>query len=151
MIPEISSLITSSKAAYDIAKGINALKSEVESIAFQTKEVVDCMVRDSGLKLTELRVDGGAAANNLLCQFQADLLDIPVRRPKIFESTALGVAYLAGLAVGYWRNKEEIAANWSVGRELFPKMSKERRRKLVSGWKRAVARSKSWASPEQEG
>jgi glycerol kinase len=108
------------------------------------------MVHDSGLKLTELRVDGGAAANNLLCQFQADLLDIPIRRPKVLESTALGVAYLAGLAVGYWENQEEILANWSVGREFFPQMSEDRRRKLVRGWERAVARSKSWIPPEQE-
>jgi glycerol kinase len=109
------------------------------------------MVQDSGLGLTELRVDGGAAANNLLCQFQANLLDIPIRRPKVLESTALGAAYLAGLAVGYWEDREEISAHWSMGREFFPQMSKDRRRKLVMGWERAVARSKSWASPEEEG
>jgi glycerol kinase len=126
------------------------VRAAIESIAFQTKEVVDCMVRDSGLKLSELRVDGGAAANNLLCQFQADLLDIPIRRPKILESTALGVAYLAGLAVGYWKNKDEISDNWSVGREFSPRMAKDKRRKLVRGWKRAVARSKGWVSPERE-
>jgi glycerol kinase len=96
-------------------------------------------------------VDGGAAANNLLCQFQADLLDIPIRRPKVLESTALGVAYLAGLAVGYWKNKQEISANWSVGREFLPRMAQDRRQKLVKGWERAVARSKRWVSPEQEG
>jgi glycerol kinase len=127
------------------------VRAAIESIAFQTKEVVECMVQDSGLRLTELRVDGGAAANNLLCQFQADLLDIPIRRPEVVESTALGAAYLAGLAVGYWRDKKEISANWSMGREFFPRMSKDGRRKLVMGWKRAVARSKGWASPEQEG
>jgi len=139
-------------AILGLTRGVNRshlVRAAIESIAFQTKEVVDCMVRDSGLKLTELRVDGGAAANNLLCQFQADLLDIPIRRPKVLESTALGVAYLAGLAVGYWKNREEISANWSVGREFFPRMSEDRRRKLVNGWERAVARSKSWVSPEQ--
>jgi glycerol kinase len=93
-------------------------------------------------------VDGGAAANNLLCQFQADLLDIPIRRPKVLESTALGAAYLAGLAVGYWGDREGISANWSMGREFFPQMSEDRRQKLIMGWERAVARSKNWASPE---
>ena len=115
-------------AILGLTRGTNRshlVRAAIESIAFQTKEVVDCMVRDSGLKLTELRVDGGAAANNLLCQFQADLLDIPIRRPKILESTALGVAYLAGLAVGYWGSKEEISANWSVGREFSPRMSED--------------------------
>jgi glycerol kinase len=141
-------------AILGLTRGVNRshlVRAAIESIAFQTKEVVDCMVHDSDLKLSELRVDGGAAANNLLCQFQADLLDIPIRRPKVLESTALGVAYLAGLAVGYWRNKEEISANWSVGREFFPQMSEERRQKLVMGWERAVTRSKSWVSPEHEG
>jgi glycerol kinase len=127
------------------------VRAAIESIAFQTKEVVDCMVYDSGLDLKELRVDGGAAANNLLCQFQADLLDIPVRRPKVLETTALGAAYLAGLAVGYWGDREEISANWAMGRELLPQMSEDCRRKLVMGWERAVDRSKSWASPEWEG
>ena len=134
-----------------LTRGVNRkhlVRAAIESIAFQTKEVVDCMVHDSGLKLAELRVDGGAAANNLLCQFQADLLDIPIRRPKVLESTALGVAYLAGLAVGYWGNKEEISANWSVGREFFPQMTEDKRRKLVLGWERAVARSKNWAETD---
>jgi glycerol kinase len=135
-----------------LTRGVNRshlVRAAIESIAFQTKEVVDCMAQDSGLGLTELRVDGGAAVNNLLCQFQADLLDIPIRRPKVLESTALGAAYLAGLAVGYWGNREEISANWSMGREFFPRMSKDWRRKLVMGWERAVARSKNWASPEE--
>ena len=141
-------------AILGLTRGANRshlVRAALESIAFQGMEVVDCMVRDSGLGLTELRVDGGAAANNLLCQFQADLLGIPVRRPKVLETTALGAAYLAGLAIGYWRDREEISANWSVGREFLPRMSQDRRRKLVTGWERAVARSKSWAPPEQEG
>ena len=141
-------------AILGLTRGVNRnhlVRAAIESIAFQTKEVVDCMIRDSGLGLTELRVDGGAAVNNLLCQFQADLLDIPIRRPKVLESTALGAAYLAGLAVGYWGNREEISANWSMGREFLPQMSNDRRRKLVMGWEQAVARSKSWASPEGEG
>jgi glycerol kinase len=141
-------------AILGLTRGTNRshlVRAAIESIAFQTKEVVDCMIHDSGLGLTELRVDGGAAANNLLCQFQADLLDIPIRRPKVLESTALGAAYLAGLAVGYWGDREEISANWSLGREFFPQMSKQRRQKLITGWERAVARSKNWASPEQEG
>jgi glycerol kinase len=141
-------------AILGLTRGANRshiVRAAIESIAFQTKEVVDCMVHDSGLDLKEVKVDGGAAANNLLCQFQADLLDIPVRRPKVLETTALGAAYLAGLAVGYWGDREEISANWSMGREFFPQMSEDRRRKLVMGWERAVARSKSWASPEWEG
>ncbi|MBM4276451.1 MAG: glycerol kinase GlpK [Deltaproteobacteria bacterium] len=141
-------------AILGLTRGVNRshlVRAAIESIAFQTKEVVDCMVHDSGLGLTELRVDGGAAANNLLCQFQADLLGIPIRRPKVLESTALGAAYLAGLAVGFWGNREEISANWTMGREFIPRMSEDRRRKLVMGWERAVDRSKSWVSPEQEG
>lgn len=140
-------------AILGLTRGANRshlVRAAIESIAFQTKEVVDCMIHDSGLGLTELRVDGGAAANNLLCQFQADLLDIPIRRPKVLESTALGAAYLAGIAVGYWGDREEISANWSMGREFLPQMSKDWRRKLVMEWERAVARSKSWASPEHE-
>ncbi|NWF91743.1 MAG: glycerol kinase GlpK [Syntrophaceae bacterium] len=140
-------------AILGLTRGVNRshlVRAAIESIAFQTKEVVDCMVHDSGLGLTELRVDGGAAVNNLLCQFQADLLDIPIRRPKVLESTALGAAYLAGLAVGYWRNREEISANWSTGREFIPRMSRDRRRKLLMGWEQAVARSKNWFSPDLE-
>jgi len=138
-------------AILGLTRGANRshlVRAALESIAFQTKEVVDCMARDSGLGLTELRVDGGAAANSLLCQFQADLLDIPVRRPKVIETTALGAAYLAGLAVGYWKDKDQISANWSVGREFLPRMFQDQRRKLITGWERAVARSKNWILPE---
>jgi glycerol kinase len=138
-------------AILGLTRGVNRshlVRAALESIAFQTKEVVDCMARDSGLGLTELRVDGGAAANSLLCQFQADLLDIPVRRPKVIETTALGAAYLAGLAVGYWKDKDQISANWSVGREFLPRMFQDQRRKLITGWERAVARSKNWILPE---
>jgi glycerol kinase len=140
-------------AILGLTRGVNRshiVRAALESIAFQTKEIVDCMARDSALRLTELRVDGGAAANSLLCQFQADLLDIPVRRPKVLETTALGAAYLAGLAVGYWRTREEISVNCSVGREFLPQMSPDRRGRLISGWERAVARSKNWVTPEQE-
>ncbi len=126
------------------------LHAAIESIVFQIKEFVDCIVRDSGPDLTDLRVDGEAAANNLLYQFQADLLGNPVRRPKILEGTALGIAYLARLAVGYWRNGEEISANWSIGQEFIPRMSENMRQQLVTGWKWAVARSKRWTSSERE-
>ena len=138
-------------AILGLTRGVNRshlVRAALESIAFQTKEVVDCMAQDSGLGLTELRVDGGAAANSLLCQFQADLLDIPVRRPKVIETTALGAAYLAGLAVGYWKDKDQISANWSVGHEFLPRMFQDQRRKLIIGWERAVARSKNWILPE---
>jgi len=140
-------------AILGLTRGVNRshlVRAALESIAFQSKEIVDCMIHDSGLGLKELRVDGGAAANNLLCQFQADLLNIPVRRPKVLETTALGAAYLAGLAVGYWKDKEEISDHWSMGSEFLPRMSQNQRQKLITGWERAVARSKSWASPEQE-
>jgi glycerol kinase len=140
-------------AILGLTRGANRshiVRAALESIAFQTRDVVDCMARDSGLSLKELRVDGGASANNLLCQFQADLLDLPVRRPTVLEITALGAAYLAGLGVGYWSDQNEISAHWSVGREFLPSMAPDERRKLIRGWDRAVARSKNWVSSEDE-
>ena len=104
------------------------------------------MESDAQIKLSELRVDGGAASNNLLMQFQADLLGVPVVRPKVLETTALGAAYLAGLAVGYWRDTGDITANWQIDRRFEPSMSPERARELTAGWKKAVTRAKHWVS-----
>src|SRR5439155_3289049 len=105
--------------------------------------VLRAMESDAKIRLKELRVDGGSCANNLLMQFQADLLGVPVVRPKVSETTALGAAYLAGLAVGYWRNQSEIASQWQVDRRFAPGMTRARRNKLCAGWGRALARAKS--------
>jgi glycerol kinase len=103
------------------------------------------MIADSGVDLKALRVDGGAVVNNLLMQFQADILGVPVQRPKVAETTALGAAYLAGLAVGYWESTEEVAHQWAIDRTFEPQMSKDQRETLHNSWKRAVERSLNWA------
>ena len=128
------------------ATGAHLARAALEAIAFQSAEVLRAMEADAELKLTELRVDGGATTNNLLMQFQADLLGVPVVRPKVAETTALGAAYLAGLAVGYWRDSRDVAANWQVGRRLEPSMSRDRAAALTAGWDKAILRSKAWAS-----
>ena len=120
-------------------------RAALESIAYQSAEVLRAMEADTGLRLAELRVDGGATANNLLMQFQADLLGVPVVRPKVQETTALGAAYLAGLAVGYWKNTDDIRANWRVDRRFEPAMTPDRAAALTAGWDKAVARAKAWA------
>jgi glycerol kinase len=107
--------------------------------------VLAAMKRDAGITLTELRVDGGAAGNDLLMQFQADVLEAPVTRPKVLETTALGAGYLAGLAVGYWRDATEVNANWQVDRRFEPSMPHDRVAELRSRWDKAVGRSKAWA------
>ncbi len=116
-------------------------RAGLESIAFQTADVLEAMERDSGIRLLELRVDGGAAANDYLMQFQADILDVPVVRPAILETTALGAAYLAGLAVDYWK-EEEIAAQWRAERRFEPQMESARREEIRAGWRRALDRVK---------
>ena len=120
-------------------------RAALESIAYQSAEVLTAMESDAGVKLAELRVDGGAAVNNLLLQFQADLLGVAVVRPKILETTALGAAYLAGIAVGYWRDDAEVAANWQIDRRFEPKMSRDQASTLMAGWHKAVERAKHWA------
>lgn len=115
-------------------------RAALEAMAYQTRDVVDCMQRDSGIKARELRVDGGATRNDFLCQFQADILGIPVVRPVITETTALGAAYLAGLAVGFWKSENEIARQWQVEKRFEPKMKKSERERLYAGWQAAVAR-----------
>jgi glycerol kinase len=107
------------------------------------------MVADAGISLQALRVDGGAVANNLLCQLQADLLGVPVQRPVVTETTALGAAYLAGLAVGVWSGQDEIAAQWQVDREFSPGMSAAERDRLYAGWQRAVERARGWAEASE--
>ena len=119
-------------------------RAALESIAFQSADVLDAMQKDAAIMLSELRVDGGAAANDLLMQFQADVLGVPVVRPKVLETTALGAAYLAGLAVGYWSSDEEISINWRVDRRFEPQMARDRIAAARGEWDKAVARTKSW-------
>jgi len=114
------------------------IRATLESLAYQTKDVLDAMEKDSGIKLSKLRVDGGAVKNDFLMQFQSDLLDVSVERPVIEETTALGAAYLAGLAVGFWKSRDEIADMWKVDKNFDPTMSEESRTELYSGWKKAV-------------
>jgi glycerol kinase len=120
-------------------------RATLEAIAFQSAELIEAMAADSGIALTELRVDGGATASNLLMQMQADLLGVPVVRPKVTETTALGAAYLAGLAVGFWRDEAEIAAQWSRDRVFEPAMSRDEAASRLALWRRAVERSRGWA------
>jgi glycerol kinase len=124
--------------------GGHIARAALESIALQSRDVLVAMQKDAGITLSGLRVDGGAAANDLLMQFQADVLGVPVVRPKVLETTALGAAYLAGLAVGYWKDMAEVAANWQVDRRFEPSMPRERVDALVADWEKAVGRSKGW-------
>lgn len=119
-------------------------RAALEATAYQARDVIEAMERDSGIKLTELRVDGGMVVNELLMQFQADILDVAVVRPKVTETTALGAAYAAGLATGYWRNTEDLKRNWGVARTWRPGMSKEHRGRLYGSWQKAVTRSFGW-------
>jgi glycerol kinase len=119
-------------------------RAALEGIAFQVADVLRAMQADAKIKLKQLRVDGGASANNLLMQFQSDLLGVPVVRPKVTETTALGAAYLAGLAVGYWTNQQQIAAQWQVDRRFTPAMKPVQRKLLEAGWRKALERSKRW-------
>jgi glycerol kinase len=126
------------------AKREHIIRAALESIAYQTRDVLEAMQKDSGITLTNLKVDGGAVANNFLMQFQSDILGVPVYRPKVTETTALGAAYLAGLAVGYWKDMNEIAAKWQIDREFKPAMAPETKEKLYSSWKKAVKRALDW-------
>jgi glycerol kinase len=119
-------------------------RAAVDAMAYQTRDVLEAMQSESRLPLTTLKVDGGAAANAMLLQFQADLLNVSVRRPVVAETTALGAAYLAGLAVGYWDGFEDVTRNWALDREFRPSMDPSTREKLYAGWKKAVSRSLNW-------
>jgi glycerol kinase len=121
-------------------------RATLEAIAFQSAELIEAMAADSGIALTELRVDGGATKSNLLMQMQADLLGVPVVRPKVTETTALGAAYLAGLATGFWRDEAEIGAMWSRDRVFEPTLSASESGERLAGWKRAVERARDWAT-----
>ena len=120
------------------------IRATLESLAYQTKDVLDAMQSDSGIKLNSLKVDGGAVANNLMMQFQSDILNVAVERPKITETTALGAAYLAGLAVGFWKNKEELVDSWQIDRKFEPNMDEKARKELYLGWLKAVRRTMNW-------
>ena len=126
-----------------VTKG-HLARAALEATAYQTREVLDAMEKDSGVTLTALKVDGGMVFNDLLMQFQSDILDVPVIRPKVAETTALGAAYAAGLAVGFWKDYNELRANWAKDKEWKPTMDAKLRKKLYSGWKKAVTRTFDW-------
>lgn len=126
------------------------IRATLEAIAYQTRDVLEAMQEDSGIHLATLKVDGGATENDFLMQFQADILGVPVHRPQVRETTALGAAYLAGLAVGFWQSQDAIARNWSLERAFTGEMPQEIREKNYRGWKRAVERSRAWEESEGE-
>ncbi len=119
-------------------------RAALEATAYQTREILDAMEKDSGVKLSALKVDGGMVSNELLMQFQADILNVPVVRPKVTETTALGAAYAAGLAVGFWKNTDELKTHWGCDKQWSPNMANKLRRELYSGWKKAVTRTFDW-------
>ncbi len=123
-------------------------RAALEPVAYQVAELLDAMCADAGLNIPELRVDGGASANDTLMQFQADILGVPVVRPRVTETTALGAAYLAGLAVGYWQDEGEITQNWQEDRRFEPSMDAGERDRLLGRWRRAVERAKGWERDE---
>lgn len=123
-------------------------RAALESMAYQTRDLLEEMERNSGIKLKELKVDGGASKNDFLMQFQADIIDAPVHRPQCVETTAMGAAYLAGLAVGYWNSKEDVIANWAIDKVFDPQMDDDKRQKLLKGWKKAVKCSYGWAKED---
>ena len=134
-------------AIVGLTRGVNKnhiIRATLESIAYQVSDVLEAMRADSGIALTSLKVDGGASSNNVLMQLQADILQVTVHRPVCVETTALGAAYLAGLAVGYWSSQEEIARNWAVDRTFLPAITTQERDKKFQGWKRAVTRAFDW-------
>ena len=135
-------------AVLGITRGANKthlVRATLESMAYQTGDLIDAMADDLGMSLTSLKVDGGACSNNFLMQFQADILNCLVKRPVCIETTSLGAAYLAGLATGYWESKEDVIENWQVDRTFEPLMAESRRSELLAGWKKAVCRVRDWA------
>ena len=123
---------------------VQIARATLEAICFQTRDVLDAMVRDSGVRLEVLKVDGGATVNGLLMQLQADVLGVPVVRPVTTETTALGAAYAAGLAVGFWRDLDALRKQWSADREWTPRWSADQRDAAYSGWRKAIERSFDW-------
>ncbi len=136
-----------------ITRGVNKyhiIRATLESLAYQTNDVLQAMKADSGIGLCALKVDGGASANNFLMQSQADIINAPVKRPKCVETTAMGAAYLAGLAVGYWASKEEVIKNWAMDKVFEPSISDEERRTKIAGWNKAVKYSFGWAKEKED-
>ena len=134
-----------------ITRGVNkyhVIRATLESLAYQSLDVLKAMEEDSGIKLSALKVDGGACANNFLMQFQADIIDAPVHRPVCIETTAMGAAYLAGLAVGYWDSKEDVIKNWQISKIFDPSMDAAERDRIIAGWNKAVKCSYGWAKED---
>ena len=134
-----------------ITRGVNKyhiIRATLESLAYQVNDVLAAMKADSGIQLSALKVDGGASANNFLMQFQSDMIGAPVSRPCCVETTAMGAAYLAGLAVGYWKSKEDVVNNWQIDRTFIPGMADEAREKCLRGWNKAVKYAYGWAKEE---
>ncbi len=135
-----------------ITRGVNKyhiIRATLESLAFQVNDVLTAMKADSGISLASLKVDGGASANNFLMQTQADIINAPVQRPQCVETTAMGAAYLAGLAAGYWRSKEDVLKNWVIDRTFEPEIEEEERAKKIRGWNKAVKYAYGWAKEEE--
>lgn len=131
-----------------LTRGVNKyhiIRATLDSLCYQTNDVLKAMEADSGIKLTALKVDGGASANNYLMQTQADIIDAPVKRPKCVETTAMGAAYLAGLAVGYWAGKEDVKQNWAIDRTFDPAIDDAARKERITGWNKAVRNAYGWA------
>ena len=131
-----------------ITRGVNKyhiIRATLESLAYQVNDVITAMQADSGIELSALKVDGGASANNFLMQTQADIINAPVNRPQCIETTAMGAAYLAGLAVGYWANKEEVIKNWAIDKTFIPEINEDERETMIKGWNKAVKYAYGWA------
>jgi glycerol kinase len=131
-----------------LTRGVNKyhiVRATLDSINYQTNDVLTAMEADSGIRLSALKVDGGASANNYLMQTQSDIINAPVQRPVCVETTAMGAAYLAGLAVGYWASKEDVIKNWAIDRTFEPAIGEEDRAERVKGWNKAVKCSYGWA------
>ncbi len=134
-----------------ITRGVNKyhiIRATLESIAYQVNDVIDAMKADAGIEISALKVDGGASANDFLMQIQSDLINAPVRRPKCVETTAMGAAYLAGLAVGYWKDKKDVIKNWNIDKTFYPDIDEEERINKIKGWNKAVKYSYGWAKDE---
>lgn len=134
-----------------LTRGINKyhiIRATLDSLCYQVNDVLQAMRADSGIELAALKVDGGASANNYLMQTQADIINAPVHRPQCVETTAMGAAYLAGLAVGYWATKEDVIKNWAIDRQFHPEIEEEQRTAMVRGWNKAVKYSYGWAKED---
>ncbi len=139
-------------AILGLTRGVTAAhvaRATLDAMAYQTHDVLDAMQADAGVALQRLRVDGGASVNDLLMQFQADILGVETQRPRVRETTALGAAYLAGLATGVWRDQVELASQWALDRAFTPQMDAGQRARLYAGWRKAVERARHWAEPDQ--